>query len=126
MSPVCARCGWLPGPHRLKTDDPLPPGQQLPPQLPGRPYSINNCPGYLEEIDMTTEALCLRCAWPKQYHVLDDNEPNEEGAERVYLPRPGALVSLLDCPGYEQDLIRGVSSERSARVVLDDILAERW
>lgn len=47
MSPVCARCGWLPGTHKIKTVNPLSPGQSLPPKLPGKSYSISDCPGYI-------------------------------------------------------------------------------
>ena len=47
MSPVCARCGWLPGTHKIRTVNPLPPGQSLPPKLPGKSYSISDCPGYI-------------------------------------------------------------------------------
>lgn len=70
--------------------------------------------------------VCFHCAWPKENHVPDSDEQNEEGVKKAYLPLPGALFSLLDCPAFEPDLTGQVLSQKSRRVALDDILAERW
>ncbi len=75
---------------------------------------------------MTTEVVCFHCAWPKQYHELDGDEQSGEDAKKAYLPRSGALFSLLDCPGFEPDLTGGVPEEKYLRTAIDDRLAERW
>lgn len=75
---------------------------------------------------MTTEVICLHCAWPKKNHSLDSNKQNEEDAKKAYLPLAGALFSLLDCPGYEPDTTGEVLREKSLRAAFEARLSEQW
>ena len=69
---------------------------------------------------MASNQVCVHCGWEEALHANDGDR------ELAYVPLPGALFSLLDCPDYEPDLTGEVLREKSLRAAFEARLSEQW